>query len=103
MVNFKIRRDDEVMVIYGTFKGKKGKVIEVCKKKSSVIVKDINLVYKHTKSSAKVAGGILKKESPIHISNVSLIDPKTTKPTKVGFKVDKGNKIRYSKSSGETL
>jgi len=103
MVNLKIRRDDEVIVISGTFKGKKGKILSVCKEKNTVIVKDVNIVHRHTKSSAKVAGGIVKKESPIHISNVSLIDPKTNKPTRVGFKFNKGAKIRYSKSSGEIL
>jgi len=103
MVNFKIRRDDEVIVISGTFRGKKGKVLSVCKEKNTLIVKDVNIVHRHTKSSAKESGGILKKESPIHISNVSLIDPKTRKPTRVGFRINKGAKFRYSKSSGEIL
>ena len=103
MFSFKIRRDDEVVVISGTFKGKKGKVLSVCKQKRTLVVKDVNVVRRHTKSSAKEAGGILKKESPIHISNVSLIDPKTHKPTRVGFKFNKGAKFRYSKSSGEIL
>jgi len=102
MFNTKIRRNDEVVVIYGASKGKKGKVLEVLRKKNCVIVKDINIVHRHRKPSGKVPGGIIKKESPIHLSNVSLIDPKNDKPTKVGYRFDnEGSKIRYAKLSGE--
>lgn len=101
---FKIRRDDEVIVTCGTCKGKSGKVLEVLRKKNKVVVKGVNIVHKHTKSSANVPGGIINKESPIHISNVSLIDGKTNKPVKVGFRIDtNGKKIRYSKFSGEVI
>jgi len=104
MGKIKIRRDDEVIVIYGNSKGKKGQVLEVCSNKEYVIVKGVNIVYRHTKSSAKTSGGILKKESPIHISNVSLLDSDTGKPTKVGFKFDNnGSKVRFSKISGKIL
>jgi len=104
MNKLKIRRDDKVVVTYGSFKGKRGQVLEVCSNKTHVIVKDINVVHRHTKSSAKTSGGILKKESPIHISNISLIDPDTDRPTKVGFKFDdNGSKIRFSRSSGKIL
>jgi len=100
----KIRRDDEVVVIYGSCKGNTGKVLEVLRKKNRVLVKGVNIISRHTKSSAKVSGGILKKESPIHISNVSLIDKKTNKPTKIGFKVvNNGEKVRYSKVSGDII
>jgi len=103
MDSIKIRCDDQVVVIYGRDKGKRGRVLEVCKKKL-IIVKDINIVHRHTKSTGKVSGGIIKKESPIHISNVALVDPKTDKATRVGFKFNKdGLKVRYSKISGEVL
>jgi large subunit ribosomal protein L24 len=104
MGKLKIRRDDQVIVTYGRSKGKKGQVLEVCGNKTHVIVKDVNIVHRHTKSSAKTSGGIIKKESPIHISNISLIDPDTDKPTKVGFKFDdNGSKVRFSKKSGKIL
>ena len=99
----KIRCDDQVVVIYGSCKGKRGRVLEVLNNKF-VIVKDINIVHKHTKSSAKASGGIIKKEAPIHISNVSLVDTKTDKATRVGFKTgEDGVKVRYAKVSGELL
>jgi large subunit ribosomal protein L24 len=69
-----------------------------------VLVSGVNLVKRHTKQSAKTQGGIITKESPIHVSNVSLLDPKTQKPTKVGFKIlGDGTKVRVARKSGETI
>ncbi|MBP5689396.1 MAG: 50S ribosomal protein L24 [Bacteroidales bacterium] len=104
MKKFNIRKGDTVQVTAGNDKGKTGKVLEVVREKDRVIVEGINMVSKHTKPNAKYPqGGIVKQESGIHISNVSLIDPKTAQPVKVGHKVVDGKKIRYSKKSGEEI
>ncbi len=100
-----IRKGDNVMVISGDSRGQQGKVLVVDSKKEKAIVEGINLVTKHTKPNAKQPqGGIVKKESPIHISNLKLIDG-SGKPTRTGRKVDtKTNKlVRYSKKSGEVI
>ena len=104
MRKWKIRRDDEVVVIAGRSKGKKGKVLEVLRDKERVLVQGVNMVRRHTKPSAQSAGGIIEKEAPVHVSNVALADPKTGKPTRVGFKVEKeGLKVRYAKASSQAL
>ncbi len=101
---FKIKSGDEVMVIAGRSKGKKGKVIKLLTDKERVLVQGVNTVRRHTKPSAASAGGIVEKEASIHISNVSLMDPTTGKPTKVGYKTDgKAGKVRISRKSGEVL
>lgn len=100
-----IRKGDNVMVISGDSRGQQGKVLVVDSKKEKAIVEGINLVTKHSKPNAKQPqGGIVKKESPIHISNLKLIDG-SGKPTRIGRKVDtKTNKlVRYSKKSGEVI
>ena len=102
-VKFKIRKGDTVIVRTGRDKGKKGEVLSVVKEDAKVFVKGINVVKRHTKPSQTNTGGIIQKELPIHISNVSLLDPKDGSPTKVGFKVQKdGTKVRYAKKSGDT-
>jgi large subunit ribosomal protein L24 len=100
-----IRKGDNVMVISGDSRGQQGKVLVVDSKKEKAIVEGINLVSKHSKPNAKQPqGGIIKKESPIHMSNLMVIDG-TGKVTRVGRKVDqKSNKlVRYSKKSGEVI
>lgn len=100
-----IRKGDNVMVISGDSRGQQGKVLVVDSKKEKAIVEGINLVTKHTKPNAKQPqGGIVKKESPIHISNLKVIDS-SGKATRIGRKVDtKTNKlVRYSKKSGEVI
>ncbi len=93
-----------VLVIAGEHKGEQGVVLKVDREKNRAIVEGINLVSKHTKPSAKnPQGGIVKKEAPIHISNLSLIDPKTKKATRVGFEERNGKKVRFSKKSKEVL
>ena len=88
----------------GNDKGKTGKVLSVDPAKDRVIVEGVNMVSKHTKPNAKQPqGGIIKQEAPIHISNLNLIDPKSGKPTRVGFKVDGDKKVRIAKKSGEEI
>jgi large subunit ribosomal protein L24 len=101
----KIKKGDQVIVITGESKGQKGRVLEVNREKERVLVEGINLVSKHTKPNAKAPqGGILKKEAPVHISNLMVIDPASGKPTRVGRKLNEKNKlVRYSKKSGEEI
>ena len=98
-----IKKGDTVMVISGESRGQKGRVLEVNRDKSRAIVEGVNMVSKHTKPNSKAPqGGIIKKEAPIHISNLMLIDPTSGKPTRVGKKLnDKDKLVRYSKKSGE--
>jgi len=104
MIKLKIKSGDIVRVIAGDHKGAEGKVLRVYKEKNKAIVEGVNLVSKHTKPSAKnPQGGIVKKEAPMHISNLSLIDPKSKKATKVGIKVEGDKKVRFSKKSNQVL
>jgi large subunit ribosomal protein L24 len=100
----KIKSDDEVIVLAGKDKGKRGKVRTVLGN-NKVIVSGINMVKKHTKANpqAGVAGGILENESPIQISNVAIVNSTTSKADRVGFKVDGDRKVRIFKSSGEEI
>ena len=101
---FKIRKGDRVTVITGRDKGKKGEVVRVLRKENRVLVQGVNMVKRHTAQSQTSAGGIIEKEASLHISNVAHIDPKSSKPTRVGYKVDKdGRKTRVAKRSGETI
>jgi large subunit ribosomal protein L24 len=101
---FKIKKGDNVIVTTGKEKGKKGEVIELIKSKSRVRVSGVNKVKKHTKPSAQGAGGIIEVELPIHISNVSIADPKSGEATKVGFKTLKdGKKVRFAKKTQEVI
>lgn len=98
----RIRKDDTVIVIAGKDKGRSGKVLMVMPKEERVVVEGLNMVKRHTKPDiAHPNGGVISKEAPLHISNVALRDPKTGKPTRVGFKMnDKGVKVRVAKGSG---
>jgi large subunit ribosomal protein L24 len=100
-----IKKGDSVMVITGESKGQKGRVLEVNREKERAIVEGVNLVSKHTKPNAKAPqGGIVKKEAPIHLSNLMLIDPSSGKPTRIGKRLNDKNKlVRYSKKSGEEI
>ncbi|MBN2638135.1 MAG: 50S ribosomal protein L24 [Bacteroidales bacterium] len=100
-----IKKGDNVMVIAGNDKGRSGRVLEVIAEKSRAIVEGVNLVSKHTKPNATHPnGGIVKKEAPVHISNLKLIDG-SGNPTRVGRKRDEkdGKSVRYSKKSGEVI
>ena len=92
-------------VIAGESKGQKGRVLEVNRDKNKALVEGVNMVSKHTKPNAKAPqGGILKKEAPIHISNLMLVDPTSGKPTRIGRRLNDKNKlVRYSKKSGEEI
>lgn len=102
----KIKKDDEVIVIAGKDKGRRGKVLNVMIKDSRIIVEGINIVKKHVRANPErsIEGGIIKKESSLHSSNVALYNPATGKASKVGIKLlDDGRKVRYFKSTGEVI
>jgi large subunit ribosomal protein L24 len=100
-----IKKGDTVIVITGESKGQKGRILEIDKAKNRALVEGINMVSKHTKPNAKAPqGGIVKKEAPIHLSNLMLVDPASGKPTRIGRKLNDKNKlVRYSKKSGEEI
>ena len=105
MSKLHIRKGDEVIVLAGDDKGQKGKVLKVLVAKQRALVEGVNMVSKSMKPSAKnPQGGIVKQEAPIHVSNLSLIDPKSGKATRVGMKkTDDGKKVRVAKKSGEVI
>ena len=104
-VKLNIKRGDQVMVVAGNAKGSQGKVLFINVDKYTALVEGINIVSKHTKPTTDTPqGGITKKEAPIHLSNLMLLDPKSGKPTRVGRKKDKdGNIVRFIKSTGEEI
>ena len=102
----KIKKGDEIIVITGKSKGARGKVLKVLTAKQRVLVEGVNLIKKHVKPNpnTNTQGGIVERESPVHISNVALFDPVNKKAAKVGFKtLDDGRKVRYFKVSGELV
>lgn len=110
MAKVKIKSGDVVAVISGGNKAPKGqamvtgKVLKVMAEDNRAVVEGVNMIKKHTKPSAQnPQGGIIEKEAPIHISNLALIDPKSNKPTRVGYEVKDGKKVRIAKKSGEIL
>src|SRR5690554_2879386 len=104
MTKLKIKSGDNVVVIAGDHKGSEGKVMKVFTEKNKAIVEGVNLVSKHEKPSANnPQGGIIKKEAPIHISNLALIDKKSGKPTRIGYRMEKNEKVRFSKKSNEVI
>lgn len=100
-----VKKDDTVIVITGKDKGKKGRILEAYPRENRVLVEGVNMVKKHAKpSQTNPQGGILTQEAAIHVSNVMLIDPKSGKPTRVGYKVlENGKKVRIAKKSGEVI
>ena len=105
MSKLNIKKGDTVYVLAGDDRGKTGRVLSVDAAKNRAIVEGINMVTKSTKPNAKhPQGGLIKMEAPINISNLNLLDSKSNKPTRVGYKLDsKGEKVRYSKKSGEEI
>jgi large subunit ribosomal protein L24 len=101
----KIRKGDRVQVLAGRDKGKRGEVLSVMPKEDRALVQGVNMVKRHEKPRGMAnPGGITEKEGPIHLSNLALIDPKSDKPTRVGFRVlEDGKKVRVAKASGEVL
>ncbi len=105
MSKLHIKKGDTVYVLSGDDRTKTGRVLKVLVSKGRAIVEGVNIVTKATKPSAKhPQGGLVKMEAPINISNLSLVDPKTGKPTRVGYRVNaEGKKVRYAKKSGEEI
>lgn len=100
----KIKKGDQVIVLTGKDKGKKGEVLRAIPTESRVVVSGVKVVKKHTKPTQFAAGGIEDKELSIHVSNVALVDPKKGTATRIGFKTGKdGKKMRVAQKSGETL
>jgi large subunit ribosomal protein L24 len=98
-----VKKGDMVMVISGSSKGQKGEVKEVIISNNRAIVDGLNMVKKHSKATQDNPGGINEMESPIHLSNLMLIDPKSGNPTKIGRKKVDGKSVRFSKKSGEII
>ncbi|MFJ7748127.1 50S ribosomal protein L24 [Peribacillus sp. NPDC097295] len=99
-----VKKGDKVVVISGKDKGKQGTILEAYPKQNRVLVEGINIVKKHSKpSQVNPQGGIISREAAIHVSNVMPLDLKTGKPTRVGYKIENGKKVRVAKISGESL
>lgn len=104
MSKLKIKKGDIVKVIAGESKGKQGRVLEVFPETNRASVENVNIVSKHTRPNAQnTQGGIVKKEAPVNVSNLMLIDPKSGKATRVGRKTEEGKLVRYAKKSGEVI
>ena len=100
---FKLKKGDEVIVLTGKDKGKTGKIIKMVPKKMKAVVSEINKVKKNQKPDNNQPGGIIDKEMPIHISNLSFYDPELKKGIRIGYKIDKNKKARVNKSSGKEI
>jgi len=104
MAKLKIKKGDNVVVITGRDKGKTGEVLRVFPADSRVIVQGINVAKRHTRPRMGDPGGIVEKELTIHISNVGHIDPRSTKPSRIGYKrLEDGRKVRFARRSGEVI
>ncbi len=99
----KIRKGDKVVVLAGKDKGRTGEVVQVMPKEDKAVVRGINMIVRHQKQSASQEGGIIRREAPLHVSNIAIADPKDNKPTRVGFEVRDGKKVRIAKRSGEVI
>jgi large subunit ribosomal protein L24 len=100
----KVKKGDRVIVTAGRDKGKRGEVLRVYRDDERVLVSGVNVVKRHQKQSARAQGGIVSKESPVHLSKIAHVDPKTGDATRVGFKVlGDGRMVRFAKKSGEIL
>ena len=100
----KVKKGDRVIVTAGRDKGKRGEVLRVYPDDERVLVSGVNVVKRHQKQSARTQGGIVSKESPVHLSKIAHVDPKTGGPTRIGFKIlGDGRMVRFAKKSGEML
>ena len=100
----KIRKGDKVVVLAGKDKGRSGEVLKVMPKENKALVSGINLIRRHQRQTPNAQGGIITKEMSIHISNISLVDAASGKPTRVGFRMnDDGRKVRFAKRSGDQI
>ncbi|KPL51472.1 MULTISPECIES: 50S ribosomal protein L24 [Hyphomicrobiales] len=100
----KIKKGDKVVVLSGRDKGKTGEVLQVMPTEDRAVVRGVNVVQRHTKPQGANEGGIIRKEAPIHLSNLAVADPKSGEATRVGFKIlDDGRKVRFAKRSGDLI
>ena len=99
----KIKKGDDVVVLAGKDKGRKGSVIQVMPKDGKALVSGINMVRRHQKQTPAREAGIIAKEAPIDLSNLGVADPKDGKPTRVGIRLEDGKKVRFAKRSGELI
>ncbi len=99
----KIKKNDEVIVISGKYKGVKGKVLEARPTESRVVVEGVNRTKRHIKPTQEQPGRIEDREAPIHVSNVAIFDAKTKKPSRVGYKIEGDKKVRIAKKSGTVI
>jgi large subunit ribosomal protein L24 len=100
----KIKKGDKVVVLTGRDKGRTGEVLSVDPREARAVVQGVNIVRRHQRQTVQQEGGIISKESSIDLSNLSIVDPKSGKPTRVGFKVlDDGRKVRFAKRSGDLI
>jgi large subunit ribosomal protein L24 len=103
-VKLRMKKGDEVVVIAGRDKGKKGEVLRMRPKEGRVLVQGVNVVKRHTRASQAGPGGIVEKEAHIHISNLAVVDPKSGEATRVGYRwLEDGRKVRFAKRSGEII
>jgi large subunit ribosomal protein L24 len=100
----KIRKGDRVVVTTGRDKGKKGEVMKLMAGESRALVSGVNIVKRHQKQTQKLQGGIVSKESPVHLSNIAHVDPKDGSATRIGWKkLNDGRMVRFAKKSGEVI
>ncbi len=102
-LKLKIKKGDQVIVLSGDDKGKTGEVVKAMPKEGKVVIQGVNLVKRHTKPSQTTPGGIVTKEAPISVSNVAIVDPKSNKASKIGYKEVDGKKVRVARKSGEVI
>ena len=99
----KLRKGDKVIVLTGKDKGKQGEIAQVMPQAGKAVVTGINVAIRHTRQSQNEQGGRISKPMPIQLSNLALVDPKDGGPTRVGFRMEDGKKVRFAKKSGETI
>ena len=100
----KIRKGDKVVVLAGKDKGRSGEVLSVSPKENKAVVRGVNMIVRHQRQTPQQEAGLIRKEAPIHLSNLAVADPKDGKPTRVGFQVSKdGTQVRVAKRSGEVI
>jgi large subunit ribosomal protein L24 len=103
-IGARIKKGDRIVVVSGRDKGRKGEVLRVMPQEDRAVVSGVNMVKRHQKQTARVQGGIVNRESSIHLSNIAHVDPKTGGPTRIGFRVlGDGRKVRFAKKSGEVI
>jgi len=104
MAKLKLKKGDKVVVLTGRDKGKTGEILKAFPRDNKVVVQGINMIKRHTKPSTTQQGGIVEREAKINVSNVAYLDPKTSKPTRIGFKtLQDGKKVRVARRSGEVI